>query len=136
MQPLRHIKKTNINEHLWRKAKRRDEHPCKKLIIAFGVDSKGNVISIQANAPPETHQTFFGKKIRSEEKSMKRHRVGRHAEERVMKKCGGKGIDKIYVVQVVETSSKKMKIQPVEPCEKCLGIAAKLGIELIPWNGK
>jgi|GEM_PF-1906653 len=95
----------NIINQLTAKAHKSD---CKYKISAIGFDKKGELVGITNN----THR-FIGKGR------------GLHAEMRLMKHYGN-NLKTIIICRVGRSGL----MRPIEPCETCARIAAKLGIKI------
>ena len=126
MKPIKNVSLDNLEEIIFKKAIRKFNHVCHKLIIAIGFDSKGKVICIKTNKPPLSNIRDTGY----------RPGAGRHAEEEVIKHCDQNKLVKILVVRVKFNIRGKLILVPMEPCSKCRKIARKYDIELIPWNSE
>lgn len=75
-------------------------------VVAAGVDSKGNIISIKTNQPRLKSQGF-------------------HAEERLMF-SSPRSLVKIMILRIGANG----ELRPIDPCERCLRLATKRGVTI------
>jgi deoxycytidylate deaminase len=91
--------------------KKAAQSPCRHKISAFGFNKKGELVSTAFNYS----RGIFKKG------------AGLHAEQIVMMEARRKGVKTIFICRVNPCGL----LLPIEPCEKCKKIAAKLGIKII-----
>lgn len=112
--------KSNLRTILYRAIRKASSSACEYKICAIGVDHCNRVIAITFNHPRHMPKKDINR--------VKWRGSSYHAEELLLHRTP-RSLRKIYIMRVNANGTRML---PIDPCPKCVRLADKFGVKILP----